>query len=125
MRCISDLTRPLGFDFPNDRRAVETEDQLLLGDEAMIAPIYTQNVSGRTVYLPEEMKFVKFMPDGTIYEEILPQGTHYVEVALNEVPLFIRKGKCIPVVEAAQSVEAIDLETVKYLGYEGAAYELR
>ena len=107
--------RPLGFDFPNDRRAVETEDQLLLGDEAMIAPIYTQNVSGRTVYLPEEMKFVKFMPDGTIYEEILPQGTHYVEVALNEVPLFIRKGKCIPVVEAAQSVEAIDLETVKYL----------
>ena len=117
--------RPLGFDFPNDRRAVETEDQLLLGDEAMIAPIYTQNVSGRTVYLPEEMKFVKFMPDGTIYEEILPQGTHYVEVALNEVPLFIRKGKCIPVVEAAQSVEAIDLETVKYLGYEGAAYELR
>lgn len=110
--------RPLGFDFPNDRRAVETEDQLLLGDEAMIAPIYTQNVSGRTVYLPEEMKFVKFMPDGTIYEEILPQGTHYVEVALNEVPLFIRKGKCIPVVEAAQSVEAIDLETVKYLGYE-------
>ncbi|EOS31890.1 hypothetical protein C804_02812 [Lachnospiraceae bacterium A4] len=117
--------RPLGFDFPNDRRAVETEDQLLLGDEAMIAPVYTQNVSGRTVYLPEEMKFVKFLPDGTIYEEILPQGTHYVEVALNEVPLFIRKGKCIPVVEAAQSVEAIDLETVKYLGYEGAAYELR
>ena len=117
--------RPLGFDFPNDRRAVETEDQLLLGDEAMIAPVYTQNVSGRTVYLPEEMKFVKFMPDGTIYEEILPQGTHYVEVALNEVPLFIRKGKCIPVVEAAQNVEAIDLETVKYLGYEGAAYELR
>ena len=117
--------RPLGFDFPNDRRAVETEDQLLLGDEAMIAPIYTQNVSGRTVYLPEEMKFVKFMPDGTIYEEILPQGTHYVEVALNEVPLFIRKGKCIPVVEAAQSVEAIDLETVKYLRSEEHTSELQ
>ena len=30
---------------------------VLLGDEAMIAPVYTQNVSGRTVYLPEEMKF--------------------------------------------------------------------
>ena len=116
--------RPLGFDFPDDRRAVETEDQLLLGDEAMIAPVYTQNVSGRTVYLPEEMKFIKFLPDGTVCEKILSQGTHYVEVALNEVPLFIRKGKCIPVVDAAQHVEAIDLGTVKYLGYEGAEYEI-
>ena len=116
--------RPLGFDFPDDRRAVETEDQLLLGDEAMIAPVYTQNVSGRTVYLPEEMKFIKFLPDGTVCEKILSQGTHYVEVALNEVPLFIRKGKCIPVVDAAQHVEAIDLGTVKYIGYEGAEYEI-
>ena len=116
--------RPLGFDYPDDRRAVETEDQLMLGDEAMIAPVYTQNVSGRTVYLPEEMKFVKFMPDGSLYEEILSQGTHYVEVALNEVPLFIRKDRCIPVVDAAQNVDAIDMGTVQYIGYDGAAYEI-
>lgn len=116
--------RPLGFDFAEDRRAVETEDQLLLGDEAMIAPVYTQNVSGRTIYLPEEMMFVKFLPDGTIHKEILAQGTHYVEVALNEVPLFIRKGKCIPIVDVAQNVDAIDISTRKYLGYDGAAYTL-
>ncbi len=116
--------RPLGFDYPDDRRAVETEDQLMLGDEVMIAPVYTQNVSGRTVYLPEEMKFVKFMPDGSLYEEILSQGTHYVEVALNEVPLFVRKDRCIPVVDAAQNVDAIDMGTVRYVGYDGAVYEI-
>ena len=116
--------RPLGFDYPDDRRAVETEDQLMLGNEVMIAPVYTQNVSGRTVYLPEEMKFVKFMPDGSIYEETLSQGTHYVEVALNEVPLLIRKGKCIPIVDVAESVDAIDMTTVRYLGYDGAEYEI-
>ncbi len=33
--------RPLGFDYPDDRRAVETEDQLMLGNEVMIAPVYT------------------------------------------------------------------------------------
>ncbi|MBO5278989.1 MAG: alpha-glucosidase, partial [Lachnospiraceae bacterium] len=117
--------RPLGFDYPDDRRAVETEDQLMLGKEAMIAPVYTQNVSGRYVYLPEEMKLIKFMPDGSIYEEVLAQGTHYIEVALNEVPLFIRKGKCIPVVDTAESVDEIDMRTVRYVGYEGAEYELR
>lgn len=116
--------RPLGFVYPDDRRAVETEDQLILGNEVMIAPVYTQNMSGRTVYLPEEMKFIKFMPDGSIYEEILGQGTHYVEVALNEVPLFVRKNKCIPVVDVAECVDAIDLSTVRYLGYDGAEYEL-
>ncbi len=116
--------RPLGFDYPDDRRAVETEDQLMLGNEVMIAPVYTQNVSGRTVYLPEEMKFVKFMPDGTIREEVLGQGTHYVEVALNEVVLFVRKGRCIPIVDAAESVDAIDMSTVKYIGYDGAEYEI-
>ncbi len=116
--------RPLGFDYPDDRRAVETEDQLMLGDEVMIAPVYTQNVSGRTVYLPEEMKFVKFMPDGSLHEEILSQGTHYVEVALNEVPLFVRKDRCIPVVDAAQNVDAIDMGTVRYVGYDGAVYEI-
>ncbi len=116
--------RPLGFDYPDDRRAVETEDQLMLGNEVMIAPVYTQNVSGRTVYLPEDMKFVKFMPDGTIREEVLGQGTHYVEVALNEVVLFVRKGKCIPIVDAAESVDAIDMSTVKYIGYDGAEYEI-
>lgn len=116
--------RPLGFDYPDDRRAVETEDQLMLGKELMITPVYTQNVSGRTVYLPEEMKFIKFMPDGSIYEEIMDKGTHYIDVALNEVPLFIRKGKCIPIVDVAQSVAQIDMGTVRYLGYEGASYEL-
>lgn len=115
--------RPLGFDYPDDRRAVETEDQLMLGNEVMLAPVYTQNVSGRVVYLPEEMKFVKFLPDGNIYEETLEKGTHYIDVALNEVPLFIRKDKCIPIVDVAQSVEEIDMQTVSYIGYSQATYQ--
>lgn len=116
--------RPLGFEYPEDRIAIRTEDQLMLGNELMIAPVYTQNAEGRTVYLPEEMKFVKFMPDGSLYEEILEKGVHYVEIALNEVPLFIRKGRCIPVAAAAQSVDAIDERTIKMAGYEGAEYEM-
>lgn len=116
--------KPLGFVYPDDKIAVQTEDQLMLGNELMIAPVYTQNVSGRTVYLPEEMKFIKFMPDGSLYEETLEKGVHYVEIALNEVPLFIRKGKCIPVAAAAQSVQEIDETTIRMAGYDGARYEM-
>ena len=116
--------RPLGFVYPEDKIAVHVEDQLLLGNEIMIAPVYEQNARSRYVYLPEEMKFVKFLPDGTIAEEILEKGVHYVEVALNEIPLFIRKGKCIPVAEAAECVAALDTENMQLLGYEGAEYTL-
>jgi alpha-glucosidase len=116
--------KPLGFEYPNDKRAVECEDQLFLGNEVMIAPVYTQNMTGRFVYLPDDMKFIKFMPDGTIYEEELSKGDHYINVELNEVPLFIRKDKCIPIVDVAQSVAEIDMGTLKYIGYEGAKYIL-
>ena len=116
--------KPLAFDYPDDEMVRQVEDQLMLGQEIMIAPVYTQNAAGRYVYLPEEMKFIKFMPDGRIYEEILPQGHHYVKIALNEVPLFIKKGKYIPIVDAAESVEQIDMNTLQYIGYEDAVYDL-
>ena len=116
--------KPLGFVYPDDKMAIRVEDQLILGNEIMIAPVYEQNARGRYVYLPEEMKFIKFLPDGTISEEILAKGVHYVDVALNEVPLFIRSGKCIPLAEVAECVKDIDTEHLKMLGYEGSSYTL-
>ncbi len=116
--------KPLAFVYPEDSMAVQVEDQLMLGNEVMIAPVYTQNARGRYVYLPEAMKFIKFLPDGTIAEEVLERGHHYVEIALNEVPLFIRSGKCIPVAGAAEYVEALDTEHLTMLGYPGAEYSL-
>ena len=116
--------KPLAFVYPDDKMARQIEDQLMLGNEIMIAPVYEQNAKGRYIYLPEEMKFVKFLPDGTISEESLGKGIHYVHIALNEVPLFIRSGKCIPVVNAAECVDNINMDTIRLIGYEGSEYVL-
>ena len=116
--------KPLAFVYPEDSMAVQVEDQMMLGNEIMIAPVYTQNARGRYVYLPEEMKFVKFLPDGSISAEVLGKGHHYVEIALNEVPMFIRSGKCVPVAEAAEYVDALDTEHLTMLGYAGSEYTL-
>lgn len=117
------LFKPLAFVYPEDEIALQTEDQLMLGNEVMIAPVYTQNATGRMVYLPEEMLFVKFGPEGRITQEVLPAGTHFVKVALNEVPLFIRKGTCIPVADPAQTVADIDPATIRMIGWPGASYD--
>ena len=116
--------KPLAFVYLNDEQAVRIEDQMMLGNEIMIAPVYTQNAKGRVVYLPEEMKFIKFLADGVITEKILEKGYHFIEVALNEVPLFVRKGKCIPVAAPTETVDELDEETIELIGYEGASYEL-
>ncbi len=115
--------RPLAFVYPEDAFACGVEDQLIIGDEIMIAPVYTENARGRYVYLPEEMRFVKFRKDGRYTEQTLGQGHHYVEIAVDEVPLFIRAGRCIPLVDAASCVDEIDMRTMKVIGYEGARYE--
>ncbi len=117
------MFKPLAFVYPKDPIARNTEDQLILGDEIMIAPVYTQNAIGRTVYLPEEMLFVKLSGSLITHREILPQGVHYVQVALNEVPLFIRRDRCIPLADPAECVPEIREESIVMLGYEGASYE--
>lgn len=111
------LFRPLAFDYPEDERARRIEDQLMLSEELMITPVYEQNAIGRYVYLPEDMMFINFLPDGNLYQEKMTKGDHYVEVALNEVPMFIRSGKQITLVDAAESVDEIDMGTMQRIGY--------
>lgn len=105
------MFRPLSFDYPDDPIARECETQLMLGDECMIAPVYEQNVCGRTVYLPEDMTFVRLSGENIIKEE-LAKGLHYVRVALNEVPLFIKKGKTVPLCRSAMRTALLNAEDV-------------
>lgn len=108
------IFRPLSFDYPEDKIARECETQLMLSDECMIAPVYEQNANGRTVYLPEDMTFVKLSGERVTKQE-LRAGLHYVEVALNEVPLFIKKGKKIPLCKPAMRTSLLDTEEVEYI----------
>ena len=108
------IFRPLSFDYPGDKIARECETQLMLGDECMIAPVYEQNANGRTVYLPEDMTFVKLSGERVTKQE-LRAGLHYVEVALNEVPLFIKKGKKIPLCKPAMRTSLLDTEEREYI----------
>lgn len=120
MKAVSDnemMFRPLAFDYPQDERAVRVEDQMLLGDGMMIAPVYEQNAKGRYVYLPEKMKLYRFKKDGSVEEEILEAGDHYVPVELTDVVLFVRPNHLIPVSKGGQCVAEVDFENLEYLSF--------
>lgn len=118
--------RPLGFVWPEDKKACHTEDQLMIGESIMIAPVYEQNAIGRTVYLPEEMKLVRFRKGVVVEEKVLPAGHHFVEIGLEEVVIFIRKGHLLPLADCAESVAEIDSTKLEihHFAEEGAYYEL-
>ena len=115
---------PLSFDFRDDEDARNVEDQLFLGNEIMIAPIYKQNARGRYVYLPEEMKMVRMRSLSDYETETLQKGHHYVRAELNELVFFIRKGKAIPIGDSAENTSKLDASWIKLIGYDNATYEL-
>lgn len=120
------MYRPLSFEYPEDKHAINTEDQLFVGESLMIAPVYTQNATGRYVYLPENMTMVR-MTAVQEYELMeYKSGHHYIEAELNEVVFFIRENHALPLAKPAQYVDAIDVNNITLLRANGsdAEYEL-
>ncbi|MBO6197862.1 MAG: alpha-glucosidase [Butyrivibrio sp.] len=120
------LFKPLCFEY-DDERSAQVEDQLLVGESIMIAPVYTQNATGRYVYLPENMKLIRFRAYDDYDEEILGAGDHYVKADLNEILVFVRKGHVLPLAEPSKGMECnLNNAEMKYICYDSdaASYEL-
>lgn len=111
------MFRPVAFDYTNDSFAPRVEDQLMVGDSIMIAPVYQQNSKGRYVYLPEDMLFVKLSGDKIICKEPMTKGHHYIDVAMDEVPLFVKKGAVLPLCQPALSTEELDFNNLQLIAY--------
>ena len=110
--------RPLSFIWSKDSRAYEVEDQVVVGESIMLAPVVEQNHNGRAVYLPESMKMIRFKAWNDYTEEILPAGTHYVECRLFETILFLRKGHVLPLIKPAKTTAELDYASLKFLCYD-------
>ncbi len=108
--------RPLAFDYPEDAHAVKVEDQLMVGESIMAAPVYVQNATGRYVYLPEDMLLVRMRSLKERTCEVMARGHHYVEMALDEVVFFVKKGHALP-------LAVLDDDLLSTADLEGAAYE--
>lgn len=110
------MYRPLGFEHPEDRVAVATEDQLYVGEDIMICPVYTQNAVGRYVYLSEPMTMVR-MKSADEYElEKYEAGHYFVEIPAQEIVFFIRDGHRIPLYKSADYAEAVFENECEWIG---------
>ncbi|MGN0498618.1 MAG: TIM-barrel domain-containing protein [Acutalibacteraceae bacterium] len=120
------MFRPLAFDYHDDKIARSIEDQLMLGDEIMIAPVYEQNAIGRYVYLPEDMLLVLFDTAESYTLIKLNKGHHFIEISLNQVPIFIKKNRLLPLCRPSANTEQLSLDEIELFGWidAKAEYEL-
>ena len=84
---------PLALAYPDDRACLDVDDQLMLGDDYMIAPVYEANATGRFVYLPEDMTAYVLKSDKDYKTLDMEKGYHHIDIALNELVIFVKKGK--------------------------------
>ena len=110
------LFRPLAFDYSADQRAIHIQDQLMLGEGCMIAPVYEQNAAGRYVYLPEDMLFIRFRSAQDYDLQPLEKGDHWIDLSLGEFPLFVKKNHAVPLCPGGESSELLDDTTFTLLG---------
>lgn len=119
------LFKPLAFVYERDERAKRVEDQAMLGEAVMIAPVYEQNAIGRYVYVPEKMRLFRFRSSEDFDTEYVEKGDYFIHVALDEVLLFVREGKALPFAETkgVRSTADLDLSTLKALKYDDRPVE--
>ncbi|HKR59387.1 MAG TPA: TIM-barrel domain-containing protein, partial [Pyrinomonadaceae bacterium] len=85
------LFRPLVLNYPDDSNTHNLDDEFMIGDDLLVAPIVKPDVTRRLVYLP----------DGVWYDYWTNRkypGRTMVDVAapLETVPMFVRGGAIIP-----------------------------
>src|SRR5882672_8415910 len=83
--------RPLVLNYPDDANTYNLDDEFMIGDDLLVAPIVKPDVNSRFVYLPK----------GTWYDywtnKKYSGGTMIrVDAPLETVPMFVRAGAIIP-----------------------------
>lgn len=108
--------KPLSFEY-DDEFSKEIEDQLVIGDSLMIAPMYKQNAKGRHIYLPEKMLLCKLDSHGNLSFEVCNEGDRFFYYSLEETLFFVRKNKILPLVEPAKKVKDLSLEELNLVSF--------
>jgi alpha-D-xyloside xylohydrolase len=83
--------RPLFIDYPGDPASWKVDDQLLLGSEILVAPIYAPGQTARRVYLPEGQNWTNTVTGQTYAGGI----TVTAEAPIERIPIFVTEGSAV------------------------------
>ena len=107
--------RPLVVEFQNDKNVYEINDQFMVGQWLMVAPIVDQGKVSRDVYLPKNCNWYDFHTG-----QRFPGGTRILrEAPLDTCPIYVREGAVLPMWPVMNYVGEKKVDCLELMVYGG------
>lgn len=86
------LLRPMVLDFESEPNIDQVDDQYMLGDSLLVAPVLVEGHRHRVIYFPAGSWWSLLSPEETV------TGPGFIEVSapLERMPVYVRQGSLIP-----------------------------
>ncbi|MDE3186168.1 MAG: glycoside hydrolase family 31 protein [Acidobacteriota bacterium] len=109
------IMRALWLAYPDDERAVATEDAYLWGDNILVAPVLEPGATHRTVYLPRGLWW-------DYWTNAPVEGGRELkrEINLETMPLYVKAGTILPIGPVKQFTQEESSEPMQLRVYPGA-----
>lgn len=106
------LMRPLFYYHPDDREAVNVDNEYYWGENMLIAPVLEKGAIQQQIYLPEG-EWMDYH-SSTIF-----QGKTWINfpITINDMPIFIKKGSMIPMTSLVYTIRDYNPNYIKLLVY--------
>ncbi|MBC2582230.1 glycoside hydrolase family 31 protein [Clostridium sp. DJ247] len=102
------VQQPLVYQFQDDPKTYNIEDQYMFGDSMMMAPVVQQGQTSREVYLPAGAKWTDYWT-GKEYDG---NQTITINADLGTLPIFVKKDSIIPSRDVQQRTGEKKLENL-------------
>ena len=99
------LMRPLFFEEPNNSKLLTVCESYLWGNDFLVTPITKPGVTSTSVYFPKNNNWFDFVSD----EEQLAGTTSNIAVDEDHIPVFVRGGAFIPMINTIQNTSKYSL----------------
>ncbi|MDO4166014.1 MAG: glycoside hydrolase family 31 protein [Eubacteriales bacterium] len=102
------ILRPLVLHYTDDPNTVQCNDEYLVGDKLLVAPITDQGATVRSVYLPEG-NWINYWDDTRI------EGGQYIlqQAPLDYCPIYVKAGSILPTYPEMTSIDPASIDTLQ------------